>query len=176
MSKRTRKSKQEQWVIQSEKDEDGSYILCRNGKTKRMYHEKPKYKRRRKHKHLSQWQFLIKKAKELRQHQPEAEIIFERKLQELGYNYISQFAFLFHGIGGISDFYIKKLRLYVEIDGGYHLEEDQKQTDRVKDFVYRKTNNRILRLTNNQAKYLSIEQIGKLIEKCESTQKEKPRY
>lgn len=161
-----RKHRRVQWEITTEKDKDGSYILCKSGKSKRMYHEKPKYKHRKKRKHLSKWQFLVKKAKELRQHQTEAEILFERKLQELGYNYISQFAFLFHGIGGISDFYIKKLRLYIEIDGGYHLEEDQKQTDRVKDFICHRTNNRILRLTNNQAKYLSIEQIGKLIEKC----------
>ncbi len=147
-----------------EKQDDGSYIVSNGSARKfRMYkNDRQKYKKRRKP--LTKKQFLRKKAVELKNHPTEAEIIFERKLQEIGYNYRTQKVFIYKGISGIADFWIPSLRVYIEVDGGYHLEEDQKQNDRVKDFVYRKMNTGILRLTNNQAMYLSIEQIKTLIE------------
>lgn len=121
-------------------------------------------RRRKKRKKLSKWQFLTKKATELRKHPTLSEIIFERKIQELGYRYKFQWQFLCNGFGGICDFYIRNFGLCIEIDGGYHLDQDQQQTDRIKDFIYHKLHKKILRITNNQALYLSIDQIRILID------------
>lgn len=143
--------------------EDGSYLVSCGSSIRRMYYEKPVYKKKRR-KSLSKWQFLCKKARELKKHPTLSEIIFERKLQEIGHQYKSQWPYLYEGFGGICDFYIMKLGICVEIDGGYHLDKDQQQTDRVKDFVYKKMKKSVLRLTNAQATYLSIEQLKTLIE------------
>lgn len=112
-----------------------------------------------------QWQDLKQKAKLLRLHPTESEVIFERKLQELGIKFIFQYPFIHDTIGGISDFYLTKQHIVVEIDGGYHLEDDQKCKDAEKDFICEcNLHKKVLRLTNKQAMFLSIEQIGILIE------------
>jgi len=109
-------------------------IIDRNGSVRtinRTYKVRPYYNPRfRRRKRMSLWQFLEKKARELRNQPTSAEVVFESKLQALGYKYTFQYPFLYKGIGGISDFYISEQRLCVEVDGGYHLEQDQKQTDR----------------------------------------------
>lgn len=124
-----------------------------------------KHKKRRKCPN-KKWLFLTKKAKELRNKPTPAEIVFERKLKEIGYKYKFQWQYFYRGFGGICDFYIWNRKVCIEIDGGYHLDEDQQQTDRVKDFVYSKMRKKPLRLTNQQAMYLSIEQIKILIDNC----------
>lgn len=131
----------------------------------RVYRVERPHKRRKRPEKLSKWAFLTKKAGEFRKRPTGAEAIFGRKLQELGIEFTFQYPFLFKGLGGIADFYLPEYELIVEIDGGYHLNTDQKCTDDVKDFIYKsKLKKNVLRLTNNQAIYLSIEQIGVLIE------------
>lgn len=117
----------------------------------------------RKQKDPDKWKFLKRKAEELRNRPTVSEVIFERKLKELEIEYIFQYPFLHKKIGGICDFYLEKGNICIEIDGGYHLEEDQQQTDRVKDFIYTKLGKRILRFTNSQATHLSIEQLKELL-------------
>jgi len=129
-----------------------------------MYKVKPNYNPRfKRRKKLTKWQFLIKKAGEFRMRPTLSEGIFKRKLQELELKYVFQYPFLYNGIGGIVDFFLPKLRLCIEVDGGYHLDEDQQQTDRVKDFVFKKMNKRVLRLTNGQATHISVEQLEQQI-------------
>lgn len=163
MSKRTDFTKQKK-----KQDKDGSYMVSIGGKPFcRMYHEKSQYKKRKKRrKYLNKWQFLTKKARELRNQPTPAEVVFERKLKELGYDYKFQWQYLYKEFGGICDFYIRNRKVCIEIDGGYHLDEDQQQIDRVKDFVYSKMCKKPLRITNQQAMYLSIEQIKTLIDNC----------
>ncbi len=123
----------------------------------------PQSKRNRRPK-IGSYAFLRQKGNQMRKRPTAAESVFQRKLQELSIKYIFQYPFLYKGIGGISDFYLPEHKILVEIDGGYHLESNQRQTDAIKDFVCKeKLKKRVLRLTNNQAIYLSIEQIGVLV-------------
>ena len=73
------------------------------------------------------------------------EIVFKRFLESNGVKFIFQKGFLqpFHRI---ADFYIKKFRLIVEIDGGYHKECALK--DRIKDDIWAKRRFRTLRILN----------------------------
>lgn len=75
------------------------------------------------------------------------ELIFKEYLGELGIKFIFQKGFLkpFHRI---ADFYIKKYRLIVEIDGPYH--QDTVEKDFYKDEVWRKLRFRTLRILNEQ--------------------------
>ena len=119
---------------------------------------------------LGEWQFLKAKAEELRKRPTASEVIFERKLKELEITYKSQYPYLVGGLKGIVDFYLPKHNLLVEIDGGYHETSSQKQTDAIKDFICEeKLHKKMLRLTNNQAMYLSIEQIQLLIDDKDHT-------
>jgi len=75
----------------------------------------------------------------------ETELIFKEFLESRGEKFIFQKGFLkpYHRI---CDFYIKKYRLIVEIDGGYH--KDTVQQDINKDFVWSRFDT--LRITNEQ--------------------------
>ncbi len=108
--------------------------------------------------------FLQKKAAQLKHTPTIAESIFARKLQEAGIEFIDQWIYNVEGFAGIVDFYIPKYHLLIEVDGGYHTDQDQQVTDAEKDFICDKILHRpVLRLTNNQALYLSIEQILVLV-------------
>ena len=110
-------------------------------------------------------QYLKRKAAELRCKPTRAEVIFERKLIELGIKYQTQYIFYSTDTAGICDFYLSEHKVLIEIDGGYHLEQDQQHKDRVKDFICAtQLNKPVLRLTNKQAMYLSIEQTKTLLE------------
>lgn len=108
--------------------------------------------------------FLHKKAKQLRKHPTSAEVVFERKLKELNVHYVSQWPYIAGDFAGICDFCLPVLFVLIEIDGGYHEEEEQKQTDAIKDFICEnQLVAKVLRFTNKQALYLSSEQIRILI-------------
>src|SRR3990167_2175951 len=84
------------------------------------------------------------------------ELVFKKYLEELGIKFIFQKGFLkpFHRI---ADFYIKKYRLIIEIDGGYH--QDCIEKDFYKDEVWRRLKFRTLRILNEQiddGKYKNI--------------------
>ena len=82
---------------------------------------------------------------ELKKKATPEELIFKEFLDYTGEKYIFQKGFLkpYHRI---CDFYIKKYRLIVEIDGGYH--SLTKEKDALKDYHWRRF--RTLRLTNEQ--------------------------
>lgn len=116
-------------------------------------------------KELSKKAFLIQKARRLRRKPTAAEAVFQRKLQEAGFDFIFQYKYQFEGFAGIVDFYLKGYKVLIEIDGGYHLQDEQQQTDRIKDWVcHNQFKKPVLRFTNNQALYLSISQITTLID------------
>ena len=82
---------------------------------------------------------------QLQKNATKEELIFKEFLQYIGVSFTFQKGFLspYHRI---CDFYIKKYRLIVEIDGGYHC--DTKAEDAQKDQVWGRF--RTLRLTNEQ--------------------------
>jgi very-short-patch-repair endonuclease len=110
-------------------------------------------------------EFLAKKANELRKYPTAAERMLKTKLEKLEIEYVFQYAYYYRGAAGICDFYLPSYNLLIEVDGGYHLEEEQKKKDDVKDVVCRDNLNKpILRLTNKQAIYLSKNLIKTMIE------------
>ncbi|KKM03663.1 hypothetical protein LCGC14_1772190 [marine sediment metagenome] len=116
--------------------------------------------------------FLKKKAAQMRKRPTGAEAVFGRKLQEANIRFKSQYPYNHRGLKGIFDFYLFDYNMMVEIDGGYHLEPSQQQTDAIKDFVCEKyLKKQMVRFTNNQALYLSIEQILVIIENLFITSK-----
>lgn len=94
--------------------------------------------------------------KELLNNPTKEELIFKKYLESLGLKFNFQKGFLkpFHRI---VDFYIKKYRLIIEIDGGYHLNTLDK--DALKDKIWNRF--RTLRITNSQINDGSYESIFK---------------
>lgn len=52
--------------------------------------------------------------------------------------------------GFIADFKLKKERIIIEVDGGYHQRPDQADYDRGRDAIFRQYGYRVLRLTNEE--------------------------
>ena len=124
----------------------------------------PQHGRKRK-KRLPDKVFLKKKAEQMRKSPTAAEAVFGRKLQEANIRFKSQYPYNHRGLKGIFDFYLFDYNMMVEIDGGYHTDPAQRQTDAIKDFICEKyLKKQMVRFTNNQALYLSIEQILVIIE------------
>lgn len=88
-----------------------------------------------------------KYREELKKNATKEEIIFKKFLEKEKIKFIFQKGFLkpYHRI---CDFYIKKYRLIVEIDGGYHQSASVIYKDKVKDQVWSRF--RTLRLTNEE--------------------------
>jgi len=98
--------------------------------------------------------FLGRKAKEMRRCPTGAEAVFARRLDEAGVKYKTQWTFNVNGILGICDFFLPDLDTIIEVDGGYHLGEEQKLKDLEKDFICTSIlKKKMIRLTNNQAMF-----------------------
>lgn len=82
---------------------------------------------------------------ELKSKATKEELIFKQFLDDNKIKYIFQKGF-FYPFHRICDFYIKKYRLIVEIDGGYHL--NTKEKDERKDRLWRRFHT--LRILNEQ--------------------------
>lgn len=124
----------------------------------------PQHGRKRKPR-LSDKVFLRKKAAQMRKRPTGAEAVFKRKLQEAGIRFKFQYPYNYKGLKGIFDFYLFDYSMMVEIDGGYHDNPAQKQTDAIKDLICEKyLKKQMVRFTNNQALYLSIKQILVIID------------
>jgi very-short-patch-repair endonuclease len=76
---------------------------------------------------------LFEKAKELRGNMTDSERLLWEQLNQ---NQLLELRFKpQHPISNfIADFYCHKLRLVIEIDGGYHLSKDQNEYDKGRDF------------------------------------------
>lgn len=109
--------------------------------------------------------FLKEQAEKFRKRPTGAEAEFEKKLEAIGVEYEFQRVVRYGGLDFIYDFHIKKPRkLFVEIDGGYHQTDTQRQTDRIKDFICQKRLYQpIIRLTNEQAITITEEELERLI-------------
>ncbi len=70
-----------------------------------------------------------------------------------------------HSIGSyITDFYCASLRLIIELDGGVHLDKEQKEKDKARDKNFRDMNYIVLRFTNDMV-LNNIEHVLQEIEK-----------
>jgi len=96
--------------------------------------------------------FLAKCAKKLKRRPTLAEAEFKKKLDYWGIEYIFQWPFYHFGYGGVCDFYLPEYRMAVEVDGGYHLNPDQMERDKIRNTIFLEYMLKpILRLTNQEA-------------------------
>ena len=107
-------------------------------------------------------QRLSNRRKELRKNQTpqEEKLWWYLRDKRLGCKFRRQ-----HSVGGyILDFICKEKKLIVEIDGGIHLQKENKEYDDVRDKYFRELDYKILRFTNNEIE----NEIEKVVEKIKS--------
>lgn len=92
-----------------------------------------------------------------------SEKITKIMLEELGIKFIEQKGFIQGNYFCIVDFYIPLLRLCLEIDGGYHSQEQQIRKDFRKDNYLRDRGFNVLRITNEQISIFKKEDLLKII-------------
>lgn len=100
-------------------------------------------------------------AKKLRENQTEAEEKFWLAVKDNqieGYKFRRQHPLSIY----IADFYCHALKLVIEIDGGYHLDEEQQLLDkkRIADLEFQGLN--VIRFTNEEVMYRLPEVIDKI--------------
>ena len=116
--------------------------------------------------------FLREKAAQMSKRPTGAEAFFKRKLQEAGIKFKFQSTYNIQGIKGIFDFYLPDHNTVIEVDGGYHNSTDQKQTDDIKDFICEtRLKRNMIRLTNETAMQMNIEDVKNLISALPSVTK-----
>lgn len=108
---------------------------------------------------------VFRKAKELRENMTETEQLLWQELrsnQILGLRFKPQ-----HPISTfIADFYCHRLRLVIEIDGGYHLSKDQTDYDLGRDFEMEELGIVVIRISAEDV-LNNLESVLKIIEnKC----------
>lgn len=93
--------------------------------------------------------FQEERRKELRNNQTRAEkVLWEkiRRRQLKGYKFRRQ-----HGIGEyIVDFYCSKLKLVIEVDGGYHEEAGRQEYDEKRDSYLSSLGLKVIRIKNDE--------------------------
>jgi very-short-patch-repair endonuclease len=102
---------------------------------------------------------IFERAKALREKQTEAEKYlwnYLSKNQRKGFRFKSQHPIhLF-----IADFYCHKCKLVVEVDGGIHYEEQQKERDAARNYFMKEVGLTVLRFTNDEV----MENIEKVLD------------
>lgn len=110
---------------------------------------------------------VFEKAKKLRKEKTECENILQQYLRNRkldGYKFRRQHPLLSY----IADFYCHEKNIVIEIDGGYHNEEEQKQLDEARTEAINDYGIEVIRFTNYEVKYklvIVIESIRKAINK-----------
>lgn len=104
-------------------------------------------------------------SNKLKANPTKSEVIFARKLEDLGIKYMFQKGFVKGDFSCIVDFYLPKPhKMCIEIDGGYHTTEKQKYRDAFKDRYLKCSRKfKVLRLANEVAEDISLEELKKLI-------------
>lgn len=100
----------------------------------------------------------------------EAERVTFRTLRTLGYKVIRQYPINTGRRIYFADLYIPALKLILEVDGNYHLEDNQKRLDRNRSSNLRRKGLRIYRILNRDA--YTPDKIIKLIERAKNDKKE----
>ena len=101
---------------------------------------------------------LLEKAKKMRNNPTEAESLLWQYLRRNG---LKEHFRQQHPICGyIPDFVCLRLRLIIEIDGGYHSEGEQQEQDKIRQDYLEKEGFSFLRFTNEEVLYDTDETIG----------------
>lgn len=104
------------------------------------------------------YQLLLEKAKKMRNNPTEAESLLWQFLRGNG---LKEHFRQQHPICGyIPDFVCLRLRLIIEIDGGYHSEGEQQEQDKIRQDYLEKEGFSFLRFTNEEVLYDTDETIG----------------
>lgn len=104
------------------------------------------------------YQLLLEKAKKMRNNPTEAESLLWQYLRGNG---LKEHFRQQHPICGyIPDFVCLRLRLIIEIDGGYHSEGEQQEQDKIRQDYLEKEGFSFLRFTNEEVLYDTDETIG----------------
>lgn len=104
------------------------------------------------------YQLLLEKAKKMRNNPTEAESLLWQYLRRNG---LKEHFRQQHPICGyIPDFVCLRLRLIIEIDGGYHSEGEQQEQDKTRQDYLEKEGFSFLRFTNEEVLYDTDETIG----------------
>lgn len=107
---------------------------------------------------------LYKAKKKLREKATLAEKCLFNKLLKL--NIWFKFQKCFNDLYIIVDFYIKELKLVIEIDGSVHNDFDQRLTDVARDKALNSKGIKVLRLSNKEAFKISSEDLWWKIKWC----------
>lgn len=94
-----------------------------------------------------------------------AEKIFKGKLKKaIKVKFKFQRAFVKGGYYAIVDFHIPSRNICIEIDGEYHNNSEQKRKDEYRDkWLTEIRGQKVIRLTNEQAKNITITEIKKMV-------------
>lgn len=104
------------------------------------------------------YQLLLEKAQKMRKNPTEAESLLWQYLRRNG---LKEHFRQQHPICGyIPDFVCLRLRLIIEIDGGYHSEGEQQEQDKIRQDYLEKEGFSFLRFTNEEVLYDTDETIG----------------
>ena len=104
------------------------------------------------------YQLLLEKAKKMRNNPTEAESLLWQYLRRNG---LKEHFRQQHPICGyIPNFVCLRLRLIIEIDGGYHSEGEQQEQDKIRQDYLEKEGFSFLRFTNEEVLYDTDETIG----------------
>ena len=104
------------------------------------------------------YQLLLEKAKKMRNNPTEAESLLWQYLRRNG---LKEHFRQQHPICGyIPNFVCLRLRLIIEIDGGYHSEGEQQEQDKIRQDYLEKEGFSFLRFTNEEVIYDTDETIG----------------
>lgn len=103
---------------------------------------------------------LFKRKDLLIKNATQSEIEFKKILDENNIYYMFQKAFIQGNNYVIVDFYLPKLKLCIEIDGGYHDTEKQQKRDKNKDYYLTKQRNfKVLRIKNEDVINFNIKNL-----------------
>ena len=125
---------------------------------------------------MSAHDFMVKAVKKMRRNPTLAESAMISKLEELEVKYVFQARWTYNtkpirnkkgviqkesqGFKGICDFWLPEQNVFVEVDGGYHNTEAQKQKDAIRDWVLaEKLGRSIVHFTNKQVLELPAEHL-----------------
>lgn len=105
-------------------------------------------------------------AKELKRKKTDSERKFERLLNKTGFKYSCQRPFIAGEAFYICDYVLKEpISIVFEIDGGYHNTPEQSAKDHQKDEYLRARKFNVVRITNQRAGTLTLEELMQIIEK-----------
>jgi very-short-patch-repair endonuclease len=109
--------------------------------------------------------FIYRKAQQLRKHPTQAEVVFGGKLKDLHIPFVPQAVFYYCGFYGIYDFFLFKHNTIIEVDGGYHTNYARAKADNLRDDICENyMGKRVIRLTNQQAIEITLDNLSALIE------------